>query len=95
MRAKFADEETCDGDTCGTVDCQFQNPCDAFELLCAEVVSGDWLHALVESHHNHHEEKSDTVGNAVCADVVVAAVFGQSLVDEDDDEAGCQVHQEG
>ena len=68
---------------------------DSVGLLSSEVVACYGLHALADAHDGHDEEEGDAVDNAVGCYGYVASVFGQSLIDEDDDEAGAELHAEG
>ena len=62
-------------------------------LTGTEIVSGNGLHALIETHHNHDKQEYDTVYNTESANGKVTIIFFQSFVDKDDNEAGCQIHQ--
>ena len=91
---ELADQEAegCDTDT--PFCCQLRHVDYAMELSGAEIVSCDRLHSLVESHDDHDEEEYDTVHDAVGSDRHVATVFFQSPVDQQDDKARAEVHQE-
>ena len=60
----------------------------------AVVVTGNGLHPLIEAHDNHDEQEDDAVHDAVSADGHVASVCFQAAVNQDDDQAGAEVHQE-
>ncbi len=60
----------------------------------AVVVPRNGLHALVEAHHNHHEEEGDAVHDAIRADGQVSAPLHQLLVDEQHHNTAGEVHQE-
>ena len=62
--------------------------------LRPKVISGNRLHSLIQPHHNHHYNENQTVHDAESPDSQVAAILLQPLIDNDNDEAGCQVHQE-
>ena len=94
FRHQFADQESGNGHCGSPVDGKFQHPVYPVELLCAEVISGNGLHALVQSHHNHDEQEDDAVHNAECTDGEVAVIFFQPFIDKDNDETCRQVHQE-
>ena len=66
----------------GTHYCQFQHVEKPVVLLCSIVVAGYRLHALIESHHYHKEEKSYAVGYSVGTYGKVAAVAHEGSVDE-------------
>jgi len=88
-------EEGGRGDEGGGIDGEAHHPVHTVELAGTVVVSGNGLHALVKAHDYHHEEEYHAVGYAVGSDGEVATVLLQPLVDEDDNEAGAEVHQEG
>ena len=95
----FGQELACD-ETCGRHDGAedqgiAQDAEQAVVALGAEVVACDGLHALVESDDDHHDEEHKTVRYAVGADCHIAPVAHHALVDDDDDEAGAQVDEEG
>ena len=63
-------------------------------LAGSEIVSCNRLHPLIESHDDHHEKETQPVDDAVSADGQVSAVFEKLVVDEEDDDAAGQIHQE-
>ena len=58
------------------------------------IITGYRLHALIKSHDNHHEKKSDTVHYTISANRHISPMLFQSPVDKDHDQAGTKVHQE-
>ena len=89
------DDEVDAHDDGGEDDGLLQHLVHAVGQLGAEVEAGDGLHALTDAQHDHDEEERDAVDDAVGRNRHVAAVTGQTLVDEDDHEAGAELHGEG
>ena len=92
---QLADEEAAGGDAHAPGDGQAQGLLHAVGLAGAEVVADDGLHAHGQAHDNHQVEHQEAVDDAVGADGHVAPVVAQGVVDDDDDDAGRHVHQEG
>ena len=94
LREQFAGDESCGCDDCTGHDTQFQGSFDAFKISCSIVVAADGLHTHGDSHDNHDEKERDTVHDTEGTDGQIAVIQLQSLVDEDDNEAGRYVHEE-
>ena len=58
------------------------------------VVTRYGLHALIESHHEHHENESYSVGYAIGTNGQVTAVAHQLIVDEYYHYASANIHEE-
>ena len=89
---KFGYKKTECGDAGGADDCINKHFVHTVEFTCSIVVAGDWLHSLVQTHHNHNEDKYYPVYDSVCANCKVASMFLETLVDDDNNYAGCHVH---
>ena len=63
-------------------------------LLGAKVITGYGLHSLIQPHHNHDEQENNPVYNTKCANSQIAIIFFQTFVNENNNEACCQIHQE-
>ena len=70
------------------------DPVDPVILLGAEVIAGNGLHTLVQSHHNHDEEIYDAVNDTEGTDGQVTVIQFKAFIDQDDNKAGSHVHQE-
>ncbi len=58
----------------------FQNPDNPVRLPGSEIVSGNRLHALIKSHHNHDKQKHHPVDNTVCPDIHIPSMIFQSRI---------------
>ena len=92
---EFTDKESTRGDACSTEDGEFQYLVTARIEPGSEVIARNGLHTLVESHNYHHHYKGQSVNNAISTDGQVAAMSLESLVNQNDDETGGGIHQEG
>ncbi len=94
-RTKLADEESQCRHHRGTHHGQFHHTLHTVVLPRAQVISGNGLHALVQSDNHHHEDEDHAVDNAEGTDGKIASILLEAFIDENDDEASGQVHQEG
>ena len=79
----------------GGNDAQVQYAHQSVQFLGSIVVACNRLHSLVNAEHKHHEHHRNTVGYSVGTHREVASESYQLVVDEDNDDAGAYVHQEG
>ena len=94
MGEQLTDDEPAGGDAHTRNDTQAQGTLHAVQHAGTEIVAHDGLHAHRQSDYNHDVEHQQAVDNAVGADGHVASMVSQAVVDEDDDGAGRDVHQE-
>lgn len=91
---KLADEETARGDTHTRRDAQAQHLLHTVQPPRAEVIARNGLHAHRQAQYHHDVEHQQAVDDAVGTDSHVAPVALQAVVDDDDNGAGRDVHQE-
>ena len=91
---QLAHQEPGARDARGTDDRQPQHAQHTVVLPRTEVITRNGLHPLVDAHDDHHEEESQPIDDTVSTDIEIAAVLLESLVDEDDNHARSQVHEE-
>ncbi len=65
FRKKVYHKESESRDACRRDDRFFQYLRHSLEKQGAEVIAGNRLHTLIQSHHNHDKQIGDTVDNAV------------------------------
>ena len=95
MRNKHSHQKT-DGRNNGRgINRYFQHLRHARILFGAEVIAGNGLHSLIQTHHNHNEEEYQTVDNTESSDSQIPSVLFQPFINKDDDKAGGKIHQEG
>lgn len=92
MWKEHAQHEIEGHDDGGEYDCFLQHLVDTLGQLCSEIESSYGLHALTDAQNHHDGKERNAVHNAVGGNRHIATMLGQSLVDEDDNETGTQLH---